>query len=153
VNAQRDAGPERPHAQFGIDVDAMPDGTVVVPHGELDALSAPVFAAVLDAVCARDIHLVVIDLSDVRACNVAALRAMTELAARLHTVDGRVRIVARTVLDRMLALTDLHSMFELDDAGNAGTGNALSSEPHRRADVYRSLRPRMTSPHRLATDG
>jgi anti-anti-sigma factor len=152
VNAQRDAGRGRPHAQFGIDVDAMPDRTVVVPHGELDALSAPIFSAVLDAVSARGIRLVVIDLGDVRACNVAALRAMTELAARLHTVEGQVRIVAPAVLDRMLALTDLRSMFELDDPGAVGTANALASEPYRRAGVSRSPRPRMTSPHRLATD-
>src|SRR5262249_20761011 len=73
-----------PHASFGIDVDTAPSATTVIPHGEIDALSAPIFGAVLEAVSAHAVALVTIDLSDVRFCNVAGLRAITELAARMH---------------------------------------------------------------------
>jgi anti-anti-sigma factor len=153
MNPQRDARRGRPHAQFGIDIDTRPGATTVIPHGELDALSAPVFAAVLEAVSARAVCLVVIDLSDVRFCNVAALRAMTELAARLHAVDGRVRINAHAVLDRMLDLADLRSMFELDDPPVAAVDADAThgTFPRRLANVNHPVRPRAGSPRRLAT--
>jgi len=152
VNTERDT--RRSDAfQFGIDIDTTPGATTVIPHGELDAVSAPIFGAVLEAVSARAVQLVVLDLDDVRFCNIAALRAMTELAARQHAADGRVRIVALAVLDRMLELADLRSMFDVDDhsvvAGEADGVHVAS--PYRVATVNRSVRPRTSSPHRLAT--
>jgi anti-anti-sigma factor len=151
VNAPRDAR-RGDDVQFGVDIDTMPGATTVIPHGELDALSAPIFAAVLEAVSGRAVQLVVLDLSDVRFCNIAALRAMTELAARQHAADGRVRIVQPTVLDRMLELADLRSMFDLDDPRvSAGGADGRMTSPGRIASMNRSVRPRTTSPHRLAT--
>jgi anti-anti-sigma factor len=153
LGAPREAGPGRPYAQFGVDVYALHDSTVVAPHGELDALNAPLFGAVLDALSARGVRVVVIDLSDVRSCNAAALRTMAELAARLHLIEGRVRIVAPTVLDRMLELADLRFLFELDDPdADEDAASVLASQSHRPVQASRSLRPRMSSPHRLATE-
>jgi anti-anti-sigma factor len=140
-----------PRAQFGIDVDTAPGATTVIPHGEIDAPSAPIFGAVLEAVSSRAVELVTIDLSDVRFCNVAGLRAMTELAARLHASDGRVRIVAPAVLDRMLDLADLRSMFELPDPGAPEAESLHPQLPRRRVNGNGSARPRMSSPRRLAT--
>jgi anti-anti-sigma factor len=152
ANPQRDARHGRPHAQFGLDIDTRPGATTVIPHGELDALSAPVFAAVLEALSARAAKLVVIDLSDVRGCNVAGLRAMTELAARLHAVEGRVRINAHAVLDRMLELADLCSLFDLDEPRSFVEADVTHvTLPRRLANTNRAVRPRAGSPRRLAT--
>ena len=149
----RDARRGRGRAQFGVDIDTTSGATTVIPHGELDALSAPVFAAVLETVSARFVALVVVDLSEVPFCNVAALRAMTELAARLHGAGGRVRLVEPRVLDRMLDLADLRSMFELDDPRpfERDAEGAHGTVAHRLAGAGRSVRPRSSSPHRLAT--
>lgn len=148
----RDANADAPYAAFGLDIETTARGTTVIPHGELEALSAPVFAAVLDAVAARAPRLVVIDLGDVRFCSVAALRAMAELAARLQATDGRVRIVAPAVLDRMLEVADLRSMFELDDhrLPQCDADSVRQLVP-RAVNAGRSARPRTTSPRRLAT--
>ena len=144
VNRALDARRGRPHAQFGIDIDTAPGATTVIPHGEIDALSAPVFGAVLDAVSLRAVALVTIDLSDVRFCNITGLRAMTELAARLHASRGRVRIVAPAVLDRMLDLADLRSMFELPDRRAPEAEMLRAALPHRLTNENRSARPRMS---------
>jgi anti-anti-sigma factor len=151
LNAGRD-GRRGDGVQFGVDIDTMPGAITVIPHGELDALSAPIFGAVLEAVSSRASQLVVLDLGDVRFCNIGALRAMTELAARQRAADGRVRIVAPAVLDRMLELADLRSMFDLDDPRVvAGAADGVHVTSRRPAGVKRSVRPRASSPHRLAT--
>ena len=151
VNRSPDLRRGRSHTQFGIDIDTATRATTVIPHGEIDALNAPVFGAVLEAVCLRAVEVVTIDLSDVRFCNVAGLRAMTELAARLHASNGRVRIVAPAVLDRMLDLADLRSMFELPDPRTPDAAMVHATVPRRLAKENRSARPRTSSPRRLAT--
>jgi anti-anti-sigma factor len=151
TDAQQDDRRSGPRAQFGIDLETDPDATTVFPRGELDAISAPVFSAVLAALAARGTRFVSIDLSDVRYCNVAALRAMAELAARLHRVDGRVRIVSPGVLDRMLELADLHSLFDLDAALAAGPVRAADPAPLRSTPPVPSRRPRVGHPHRFST--
>ena len=78
-------------AQFAIEFDYSVGATTLRLHGELDALSVPAFAAVLVAIHERGVRLVTIELSGLRFCNVAGLRAMTELAARLHAGDGIVK--------------------------------------------------------------
>jgi anti-anti-sigma factor len=84
-------------------------------HGELDALSVPAFAGALLGIAERGTRSVTIDLSDLRFCNVGGLRAMAELAARLHARDGRVTIVAPGILARMLDIGDLKTLFVVDD--------------------------------------
>jgi anti-anti-sigma factor len=108
--------PKSSSAQFGIDFDYDVDTTFLSLHGELDALSVPAFAGVLRALAERGARSVTIDLSDLRFCNVGGLRAMAELAARLHAVDGKVEIRAPSILMRMLELSDLQSLFVIDDA-------------------------------------
>jgi hypothetical protein len=58
---------------------------------------------------------------------VGDLRAMSELAARLNAIDGRVAILAPAILTRMLDMSDLRSLFVVgdplttDSAINAGS--------------------------------
>ena len=91
------------------------EGTTLRLWGELDALSVPAFAATLAALDERGARFVTIDLSDLRFCNVGGLRAMTELAARLHARDGTVRVIDPRILTRMLDIVDLRSLFALED--------------------------------------
>ena len=102
-------------AQFGVELDYDVGRTTVRLHGELDALSTPAFAAVLIAISDRPTPSVTIDLAGLRSCSVGGLRAMTELAARLHARDGRVTIVEPRILARMLDAADLRSLFVLDE--------------------------------------
>ena len=75
---------------------------------------------------------------------------MSELAARLNAIDGRVAILAPAILTRMLDMSDLRSLFVVGDplttdpAINAGSDSAVNRAP-------RSSRPRAGSPHRLST--
>ena len=138
-------------AQFGIDFDYDVGRATLWLHGELDALSVPVFSAVLTAVADRGTRVVTIDLSRLRFCNVGGLRAMAELAARLNAIDGRVEIVDPSILTRMLEISDLHSLFELQDSRTAEIpiDPVLDSNATMRAP--RSSRPRSGSLHRLST--
>jgi anti-anti-sigma factor len=101
-------------AQFTIELDYEVGRTTLRLHGELDALSVPPFAAILVAISERG-GFVTLDLSGLRSCNVGGLRAMAELAARLHARDGQVRIVEPGILTRMLDIVDLRSLFDLDE--------------------------------------
>jgi hypothetical protein len=80
---------------------------------------------------------------------------MTELAARLNAVDGRVQILAPSILTRMLDIADLRSMFTVGDPqpiepqlidGRDGAlpDPAVSGPP-------RASRPHAGSRHRLST--
>jgi anti-anti-sigma factor len=144
--------PKRSSAQFGIEFDYDVGRTVLSLHGELDALSAPAFAAVLSALVERGVRSVTIDLDDLRFCNVGGLRAMAELAARLHAVDGRVEILAHGILTGMLGLADLRSLFVI--AGDAADAPPDVEPPGVEPEANRALRssrPRTGSLHRLST--
>jgi anti-anti-sigma factor len=106
-----------PRAQFGVDFDYSGETTSVILYGELDALSAPAFRAALLTLSDRENRVVSIDLSRLVFCNIGGLRAMAELAARLHSVGGRVEIVGPEVLTKMLEISDLASMFAIREYG------------------------------------
>lgn len=101
--------------QFGVEFDYDIACTTIRLHGELDALSVPAFAGALNAIAERGAGAVTIDLSELRFCSVGGLRAMAELAARLHVRDGRVTIIDPSLLTRMLEIGDLRSLFVIDD--------------------------------------
>jgi anti-anti-sigma factor len=105
-----------PGAQFGMALEFAAHSTVLSLSGELDALSVPVFAGALTALADQGARIVTIDLTDLRFCNIGGLRAMAQLAARLHDGDGRVEIVAPAILTRMLELSDLRSLFVVREA-------------------------------------
>ena len=102
-------------AQFAIQFHYDIGCTTLRLHGELDALSVPAFAATLTAIYERGTRFVTIDLSGLRSCNVAGLRAMTDLAARLHARDGAAKIIDPWILTRMLDIVDLRALFVLDE--------------------------------------
>ncbi|HEV7523973.1 MAG TPA: STAS domain-containing protein [Acidimicrobiia bacterium] len=133
--------------QFGIDFQYQADATRLSLHGELDALSVPAFSGVLNSLVERGVRTVTIDLSGLRFCNIGGLRAMAELAARLHAVDGRVAIFAPSILTRMLELSDLHSLFDVEDSP-ATRPDPMESSSGRSP---RTVRPRAGSLHRLST--
>jgi hypothetical protein len=76
---------------------------------------------------------------------------MAELAARLNAIEGRVEIIAPSILTKMLEISDLHSLFVLEDSHSADlpVDSAFDSKPAIRAP--RSGRPRTGSLHRLST--
>lgn len=118
--------------------------------GELDALSVPVFTGALVALAEQGARVVTIDLTQLRFCNIGGLRAMAELAARLNDVDGRVEIVAPSILTRMLEIGDLRSLFvvhdlEAPDSFAAPVDLRITGQP------ARSSRPRASSLHRLSS--
>ena len=102
-------------AQFTIQFDYDIRCTTLRLYGDLDALSVPAFAGALVAIHERGARFVTIDLAGLRFCNVGGLRAMTELAARLHVRGGTVKIIDPWILTRMLDITDLRSLFVLDE--------------------------------------
>jgi anti-anti-sigma factor len=113
----------RDGAQFGMQFDFNADTTSIGLTGELDALTVPAFSAALMAIADRKIaadhYVVTIDLSGLGFCSVGGLRAMAELAARLHAVDGRVEIIAPTILTHLLEMSDLLSLFVIRDLTGA----------------------------------
>jgi anti-anti-sigma factor len=144
------SGPSCP--QFGMEF-AYDVGTVsIFLHGELDALSVPVFGGVLRALADRGARSVMIDLSELRFCNVGGLRVMADLAAHLNAADGRVEIRAPAILARMLAISDLHSLFLIVDSGTATmTNQPPTAVPHERPlNRARAGRPRACSRHCLS---
>jgi anti-anti-sigma factor len=135
--------------QFGIGLEYDAGRTIVSVYGELDALSVPAFAGALIGLAESGTRFVTIDLSQLGFCSVGGLRAMAELAARLHAVEGRVEVLAPTILMRMLDLSALNSLFVLGEprpitGASDDLDSAIGRLPH-------SGRPRAGSPHRLAT--
>jgi anti-anti-sigma factor len=118
--------------------------------GEIDALSVPVFAAALVALAEQGARVVTIDLTNLRFCNIGGLRAMAELAARLNDVDGRVEVVAPSILTRMLELGDLRSLFVVHDL-EASDASGAAVDLRIAAPGPRSSRPRASSLHRLSS--
>jgi anti-anti-sigma factor len=118
--------------------------------GEIDALSVPVFAAALVALAEQGARVVTIDLTNLRFCNIGGLRAMAELAARLNDVDGRVEVVAPSILTRMLELGDLRSLFVVHDL-EASDASGAAVDLRTAAPGPRSSRPRASSLHRLSS--
>ena len=137
-------------AQFGIDFEFDVASCSVRLRGELDSLSTPACAAALGALVDRGARLVAVDLSELRFCSIGGLRALAELAARLHAVDGRVEIVAPAILTRMLDLEDLRSLFAIREPAPVLTpaDGALDVRVDR---PPQSSRPRVGSLHRLST--
>jgi anti-anti-sigma factor len=118
--------------------------------GELDALSVPAFAGTLGALAQQGARVVTIDLTHLRFCNIGGLRAMAELAARLNHVDGRVEIVAPSILTRMLEIGDLRSLFVVHDLDAPDASGALV-DARTTGQSSRSGRPRTSSLHRLSS--
>ncbi len=141
----------RSGAQFGLDFDYDVGATLISLHGELDALSVPAFSGMLNALAARGVQSVTIDLSGLRFCNIGGLRAMAELAARLNAVDGRVAIIAPAILTRLLELADLRSLFVIEDS-NGAPPPVESGIEIANGRAARSSRPRASSLHRLPTN-
>jgi anti-sigma B factor antagonist len=141
----------RTGAQFGMEFDYDVGRTVVALHGELDALSVPAFAGALNALADQGARSVTIDLTGLRFCNIGGLRAMTELAARLHADDGRVEIVAPDILMRMLGPADLRSLFVIDERSRVpepGAGAPDGASGHRFGRLWVDLH---ASPRRKVT--
>lgn len=139
----------RSNRQFGMEFDYDVGRTTVTLHGELDALSVPSFAGALNALADRGVRKVTIDLTDLRFCNIGGLRAMAEIATRLHPDDGRVEIVAPGILMRMLDLADLRSLFVIDEQPRVPASPAPVDLGVDRAP--RSSRPRASSLHRMSS--
>ncbi len=140
-------------SHFGIDFD-YDVGTVVASlHGELDALSVPAFGGVLRALAEQESRSVTIDLTELRFCNVGGLRVMAELAARMNAIGRPVAIRAPAILTRMLEISDLQSLFVIEDdasrfdAGSPSVARVTEHQTH----GARSSRPRVGSHHRLST--
>jgi anti-anti-sigma factor len=141
----------RSSGQFGMEFEYDVGRTAVTLHGELDALSVPAFAGALNALADRGVRRVTIDLADLRFCNIGGLRAMAELATRLHPDDGRVEIVSPDILMRMLTLADLRSLFVIDERPPV-PGSPASVDLDLELDrAPRSSRPRASSLHRMST--
>jgi anti-anti-sigma factor len=123
------------------------ESIVMSLSGELDALSVPVFTGALVALAEQGARVVTIDLVHLRFCNIGGLRAMAEVAARLNDVDGRVEIVAPSILTRMLEIGDLRSLFVVHepDAPSATVDVRVAGE------APRSGRPRAGSVQPLAS--
>jgi anti-anti-sigma factor len=138
-------------AQFAMDFDYDIGSTTLRLYGELDALSVPAFSGALVGIAERGTRAVTIDLSELRFCNVGGLRAMAELAARLHAREGRVRIVAPSILTRMLEIADLQSLFVIDDRPSAAAPADPIPEAKEINRAVRASRPRAGSLHRLPT--
>jgi anti-anti-sigma factor len=156
--------PEPSCAQFGIEFDYDVDNTILLLHGDLDALSVAAFSGALIALAERGTRFVTIDLSKLRFCSIGGLRAMAELAARLNAVGGGVRILGPSILTRMLDLADVRSLFTvgdpqpielpidelpIDELPMELREGALLDPAASRAP--RSSRPRASSLHRLST--
>ena len=135
-------------AQFGIDFEYQGAHTLLSLRGELDALSVPAFAGVLNTLVERGARSVTIELSELRFCDIGGLRAMAELAARLHAVDGSVEVLAPSILLRMLELSDLESLFHIEDSPARSCAPLIDGQL---GPAARSGRPRADSPPRLSS--
>jgi anti-sigma B factor antagonist len=71
-----------------------PCGVLVLVHGEVDLATAPVLERRLDALIADGVGEVLVDLSDVAFCDVAALNVLLRAQAELSSHGGRLRLLS-----------------------------------------------------------
>jgi anti-anti-sigma factor len=84
-------------AQFRVVVTAGADGTVVLPHGELDLATAADLEAVLLAQSGR----VVVDLRELSFVDARGLRVLLEAEARSRLDGMNLRFVAGEAVRRL----------------------------------------------------
>ena len=142
--------PRPSSAQFGMDIEFDVGSILLGLSGELDALSVPVFSRALVALAEQGARVVTIDLTQLRLCDIGGLRAMAELAARLNDVDGRVEIIAPSILTRMVEIGDLRSLFVVHDLEAPDTSGA-PVDLRTAGQSARAGRPRASSLHRLSS--
>ncbi|GLW50372.1 hypothetical protein Stsp02_60330 [Streptomyces sp. NBRC 14336] len=93
---------------------AEPQATVVALRGELDLLAAPALTAGLDALTARPVPDLVLDLTDVTFIDCTGLGVLCRARTRALGRHGRLRLVSDSPrLLRLLRATGLFGVFEL----------------------------------------
>ncbi|MDL2074923.1 STAS domain-containing protein [Streptomyces sp. GXMU-J15] len=93
---------------------AEPQADVVALRGELDLLAAPSLTARLDALTARPVPDLVLDLRDVTFIDCTGLGVLCRARARALARHGRLRLVSDSPrLLRLLRATGLLGVFEL----------------------------------------
>ena len=89
--------------QFRVVVTGGTNGTVVLPHGELDVASAPELEAVLLAQNGR----VVVDLRGLSFVDASGLRVLLEAEARSRQDGMNLRFVAGAAVRRLFELAEI----------------------------------------------
>lgn len=105
-----------PLGGFGITVSFTADRAVVGVRGEVDLVTAPELAAVLDAVIGRGYISVVLDLDQLAFMDVQGLRAIASGVGRLESVGGTLTIrSAPTLVLRILDITGLTDLLSFEN--------------------------------------
>jgi anti-anti-sigma factor len=82
-------------------------------RGELDALSAHELSASLDAACAAEPSLLLVDLAELEYCDSSGIRAVLMAATRCATKDIQLRLVgARPNVRRVFELTNTAALLQ-----------------------------------------
>ena len=100
---------------FTVSADFAKGRVVLAVRGEVDIVTAPELAAILDAVIDRGHRIVVLDLSELEFMDASGLRVIIHGAQRLAPAGGELalRSPSRLVL-RMLDITGLTSLVGLE---------------------------------------
>ncbi|HET9732086.1 MAG TPA: anti-sigma factor antagonist [Acidimicrobiales bacterium] len=114
-----------------IRVELTPGQALVGVSGEIDLVTAPDLAAVLDAVIGRGHQRVALDLSEIAFLDAQGLRVILEAHERLRP-HGRLTISGTTpIVRRLMEVTGLDRTLDVLDPGPQGTPagalDALSS--------------------------
>jgi anti-anti-sigma factor len=97
--------PEAPEpGQFRIVTSEGVDGTLLVPHGELDLATAPELAAVLRSLADRR---VIIDLRKLSFVDGRGLRVLLDADARSRQDGGNLRFIQGEAVRRLSELAQL----------------------------------------------
>jgi len=101
--------------EFGVTVSFEADRVVLGVWGEVDPVSAPELATVLDAVIDRGHTAVVLDLASLSFMDASGLRVIAHGVNRLTPVGGMLTIrSAPTNVTRILEITGLHEVISFE---------------------------------------
>jgi anti-sigma B factor antagonist len=84
VTSQEPIRPSQEPTRLSVDIQDLPEGTVIAVGGELDLLTAPQLAAVVDPILAVDHRHIAIDLTATSFMDSAGVHALVNISNRAH---------------------------------------------------------------------
>ncbi len=110
-----DESKDGPRIAFGVTTQYSGRQVVVALRGEIDMLTAPTFASVLDSLFETGRRDIVVDVAELEFMDASGLRAIGPMSARLHASGGALTIRSPSPMVRKLL--DITAMGDLIERG------------------------------------
>jgi len=110
-----DESKDRPRIAFGVTTQYSGGQVVVALRGEVDMLSAPTFASVLDSLFETSRRDIVVDAAELDFMDASGLRVIGPMSARLRNAGGSLTIRSPSrLVRRLLDITAMGDLIERD---------------------------------------